>query len=258
MHRLYFYLLIIIVLSGCNTDTDTKPEGNESNIVITKLSKRSKSSLYANADSVIISSKHFDTIRYSKEEFNLIIDNFPSLYSFIPVHPDIAYAQSGYFKDIAKTNGDSIHLTFGSEQGQDRFYILYAYFLKNKNSEKELDSIREKLISIYQNLNNIFSILNYGGTYFGHQNNRLIGCAEYDVYQYKQLIEYTTPSNDIHKLKLLYFSTLRELIFQQSKNDREFEASRRKQVALSLDQLEVLITNDFYLKKAQQFQCRYY
>lgn len=258
MHRLYFYLLLVIVLSGCNTDSGTKPVGNESNIVITKLPKRNNSGLYANTDSVIISSKHFDTIRYSKEKFNLIVDNFPSLYSFIPVHPDIAYAQSGYFKDIAKTNGDSIHLTFGSEQGQDRFYILYAYFLKSKNSEKELDGIRENLISMYQNINNIFSFLNYGGTYFGHQNNRLIGCVEYDVYQYKQLLEYTTPSKDIYKLKLLYFSTLRELISQQSKNDSEFEAGRHEQIALSLHQLEMLITNDFYLKKAQQFQYRYY
>lgn len=258
MDRLCFNLLLVIVLSGCNTDTDKKPVGNESTIVINKPSIRNKSGLYANTDSVIISSKHFDTIRYSKEEFNLIVDNFPSLYSHIPVHPDIAYAQSGYFKDIAKTGGDSMHLTFGGEQGQDRFYILYAYFLKNRNSEKELDDIRENLISIYQTINDIFSFLNYGGTYFGHQNNRLIGCAEYDVCQYKNLLAYTTPSKDIHKLKLLYFSTLQELIFQQSKNDREFESGRNKQIDLSLHQLEVLITNDFYLKKAQQFQYRYY
>ncbi|RXK62429.1 hypothetical protein ESA94_05320 [Lacibacter luteus] len=258
MHCFCLFLLVVFFLSGCNTNIDEKSAAGKSNIVITKSSKVDTSGLYAKSDSVIISSIHFDTIRYTKDEFNLIVDNFPSLHSHIPVHPDIAYAQSGYFKDIVNSDGDAMHLTFGSEQGQDRFYILYAYFLKNRNPEKELEAVRENLISIYQNVNDIFGYLNSGGTYFGHQSNRLIGCAEYDVYQYKQSLKYATPQSDIHKLKMLYFSTLRELIYQQSKNNPEFEESRRRQIFLCLKKLEMIISNEFYLKKAQQFQYWYY
>ena len=61
MNRLYSYLLVVVALSGGNRNTDKKPVGNESTIVINKSSIRNKSGLYANTDSVIISSKHFAT-----------------------------------------------------------------------------------------------------------------------------------------------------------------------------------------------------
>src|SRR4029079_15576325 len=105
-------------------------------------------------------------------------------------NPDISYAQSGYFKDILETDDDKFHLTFGSEAGQDEYYILYSYFLKLTNVGQNLELRRQKLFQIYQDLNQIFGLLNNGGTFFGHQYRRLNGYCEYGVYQYKQFKEF--------------------------------------------------------------------
>lgn len=79
----------------------------------TKLSVQTDTALlkdnrlfYAKQDTVtIISESGYDTLHYSKKDFDNVVDYFPELHEDIPSHPDIAYAKSGVFKDIIDENG---------------------------------------------------------------------------------------------------------------------------------------------------------
>ena len=255
--------IVTLFLFGCNSQTKNNPSKQADTSVIKNQITIDKSQFYAKGDSIIISSKHFDTITYSKEEFNQIVDNFPSLYLSIPVNPDISYAQSGYFKDEIEANGNKKHLSFGSEQGQDTYYILYSHFLRQKQNDKDLDTVRENLISIYQNTNDIFGYLNYGGTFFGHQYNRINGYAEYGVYEYRSFSDIDNKLADIQKLKQLYLTSLKEIIHREIELDNEIpqkseKIKRENELLKYVATLDKIITSNFYLKKAQQFQYSYY
>jgi hypothetical protein len=252
-----------IYLFGCNNATKNSSSNHVDTSIVKTNPTNKKFQLYTKLDTVIISSRHFDTIKYSREEFNQIIDNFPSLYLSIPVNPDISYAQSGYFKDVTEKNGNKKHISFGSEQGQDTYYILYSYFLRQKQNDKDLEIVREDLISIYQSINDIFSYLRSGGTYFGHQYNRLNGYAEYSVYEYRQFSAIDNKLTEIQKLKQLYITSLKEIIHRQIELDSDIprksdKLKRENNLLRYIAILDKTITNNFYLKKAQQFQYSYY
>ncbi|MEQ1797205.1 MAG: hypothetical protein ABL872_04590 [Lacibacter sp.] len=246
------------IFLGCNSPTKNNSL-SQVDTVVKKQNTIDKSQFYLTTDSVIISSKHFDTIVYSKKDFNEIVDNFPSLYATIPVHPDISYAQSGYYKDIVEADGNKKHLTFGSEVGQDQYYILYSYFLKKKNEGNDLNIRRENLISIYHDINDIFGLLTYGGTYFGHQFNRINGYAEYGVYQFKENSDIFNRLLDIKEQKKLYLASLRQIILEELKVDNEIpdkksKEKRQAELYKYVEHLDSLISDNFYLKKAQEFQ----
>lgn len=255
--------IVFFFLFGCNSQTKNIPSKQVDTTIVKNNLSIDKSQLYAKVDSIIIVSKHFDTIKYSKDEFNQIIDNFPSLYLPISVNPDISYAQSGYFKDVIEKNGNKKHLSFGSEQGQDTYYILYAYFLRQKQNDKDLELVREDLIIIYRTINDIFSYLQYGGTYFGHQYSRLNGYAEYGVYEYRSFYEIDNKLTNVQKLKQLYLTSLKEIIHNEIELDNELpfridKIKRENELLRFVATLDKTITNSFYLKKAQQFQYSYY
>ena len=255
--------ILSLILFGCNSQTKNDPSKKVDTVITKKQIITDKSILYAKDDSVIISSEHFDTLIYPKEQFDQIVDNFPSLYLSIPVSPDISYAQSGYFKEIVEGDGDRKIVSFGSEQGQDIYYILYSYFLRQKQGEKYLDTVRENLIAIYQNLNDLFGRLSYGGTFFGHQYNRVSAYAEYGVYEYESFSDIDNKVKDIRKLKQLYLASLREITYRTMElEDEIYPKSRRierqKELLEYVATLDKLINSNFYLKKAQKFQYSYY
>lgn len=79
---------------------------------------------------------------------------------------------------------------FGGECGQDYYFELYALSLKEENDKKagkqaeEIQKIREKLNEIYMTLNEMFRMVVGGGTYFGHEYQRIPARTEYDIYRF--------------------------------------------------------------------------
>ncbi|HSZ86962.1 MAG TPA: hypothetical protein VK787_13095 [Puia sp.] len=120
------------------------------------------------------------------------------------------------------------HLSFGSEIGQDEYYILYAYFLKKKNNKNNFEVRRNTLIKIYNDINEIFGMLSYGGTYFGHQGRRIIGYAEYSIYLYSQNEEDYKKKYDISKQKKFYINSLKQFIVNEESADVETVNQRGK------------------------------
>ena len=248
MNKLPCILLLLIV--GCtnhprenntviNTDSTNKVSGK----------KTDNSKYYTIKDSIRIPNDG-DTITYSKEEFNQLIDEHSELVNDQPRDPDLLYY----------TVGDGQQ--FGSELGKDEYYILYAYFLRQKNAEEKYNELRNNMTGIYSNINSLFAYFKHGGTYFGHQNSRIAGYVEYAVYRHSQYPAGYEKTYDISKQKQLYINSLRQLVTDEISIDLETpkqeKPERTKELNKIVDNIDKLITNNFYLRNAQAFQYDHY
>ena len=243
------------------SNSDTSKKLTETKIELPQ-NKLERAKYHTDKDTVYIFSQSKDTLKFSKEEFNDIVDNFPELTSLNTQNPDTAY-NSKIWVDLIDSSGEKKHLTFGSEAGQDNYYIVYAYFLKQKNGITKYSVRRKKLFEIYNTLNSLFGNLNYGGTYFGHQYSRIEGYAEFSIYWYRHYEDYFDRPYDITKQKEFYIAGLRQLIIDEVKIDnnviRENEKDeRRKELFKLVDNLNKEITDNFYLRMAQSFQSDHY
>ncbi|MGX7666750.1 hypothetical protein [Flavobacterium pedocola] len=240
--------IVLLATLGCKNQTnqseETIPEAN------TEETSSASKKYYTTKDTLLIVSENGDTLKYGKDEFNAIVDNHPELYSEYTQEPNQLYYCNA-------NSGD-----FGSEVGQDSYYGLYAYFLKQKNGIDNNSAVRKKLIGIYQNINSLFQRFQYGGTYFGHQHSRILGYAEYSVYLYSQSRNHIEKTYDITKQKELYIKSLRQLIADESKIDYNTlgkeKTERNKELNKTVDELNELITDNFYLRRAQEFHYRHY
>ena len=75
---------------------------------------------YTKQDSVVYITDRNDTAVYKKDQFNQIVKNHPEFFSEYFNEPDNFYQC---------LNNDN---EFSSEAGQDEYFILYSYFLKQK------------------------------------------------------------------------------------------------------------------------------
>jgi hypothetical protein len=258
MIRILLYISVCTLLS-CNSRTklsDKKPSNETGPHVevpsnTPTIHKIDNSKCYTTLDTLIIPTEIGDTLKYAQNEFNKIIDDHPELVSDYTQNPDETY----------QCNGEKG--AFNSEVGKDGYFMLYAYFLKNKNGDKPNSERRKKLISIFSNINSLFSHFEYGGTYFGHQYARILGYAEYSIYLYKQNEKYgNSKTYDITKQKALYIQSLRQLISDESTIDFNVlgkkKVERTRQLNKIVDEIDKAITDNFYFRRTQDFHYGHY
>jgi hypothetical protein len=244
-------LILSLGLFGCikqakeaETDVDVKTNAHSKNVANSKY--------YTDQDSLLITTEIGDTFTLLKAEFNEIVDEHPEFFETFPGDPDETYFHA------CKKEG----FQFGSEVGQDDYFVWYAYFLKQRNGVKEFVQQRQKLIDIYSRINSLFGHLEYGGTYFGHQYRRILGYAEYSIYILPKSKEDFYKTYDSTKQKRLYIRLLRQLIEDESKIDFETvgqdKIERIKKLNTIVDELDKLITDLFYLNEAQNFHYEHY
>ena len=247
------YILILTTLSCNNQEKKTEKTININSLDQVSTTHKSKNSeYYTLKDTVLITTERNDTLRFSKNEYNRIIDKHPEFFQEYPENPDQLYY-----------NGNDSE-EFASEAGQDTYYTLYAYFLKQRNGVKEFAQERQKLIDIYSNINSLFGHFEYGGTYFGHQYRRILGYAEYSIYLLAKTQNNISKTYDISKQKKLYMNSLRQLIDDESTIDQNYlgnedeRIKRTKKLNKIVDELDTLITDNFYLRRAQEFHYGHY
>lgn len=246
MKQMIYILIIVVGLLSCNN----QPKEIDKTIITEKniqTKKIDNSKYYTKQDTISITTELGDTLKFAKDDFNKIIDKHAEFFEEHPNKPDQAYV---------KIND------FGSEVGQDNYYTLYAYFLKQKNGEKKYEKERKNLIDIYLKINSLFQHFQYGGTYFGHQYSRILGYAEYSIYLMQKNKEDIEKTYNITRQKELYIKSLHQLIEDESKIDfytlgRE-KIKRNKKLNQIVDELNELITDNFYLRRAQEFQYGHY
>lgn len=249
MKKKLYILTIILGGLGCKNQPKQVDKTHVAN-TDTQIERVDNSKYYTKQDTVLIPTENGDTLKYAKVEFNDIIDKHTEFFEEYPDNPDQAY-----FNDNDKDE-------FDSEVGQDCYYILYAYFLKQRNGVKEFVQQRQKLIDIYSNINSLFGHFEYGGTYFGHQSSRILGYAEYSIYLLPKTKDEISKKYDITKQKVLYIKSLRQLIEDESKIDfntlGQEKIERTKKLNKIVDELNNLVTDNFYLRRAQEFHYAHY
>lgn len=266
MKNSIFILLSLLIIS-CNKNensekiSETKDSLNSKENIFFQIAtskeeeseiqktKNLNSKYHTTLDTVNIFSGNGSEIKFEKNKFNKIIDSHPEFFDEIIQSPDINYRNSG--------------LGFSSEAGQDTYYTLYAYFLKQRNGIQKNTKHRKKLIKIYSNINSLFGYIAYGGTYFGHQQSRLVADAEYAVYlNPADNNENSKDQYDVSEQKKLYIQSLRQIIEDEVKIDPEAtgqeKVERIKKMNVLVNELDHLITNLFYLRCAQHFHYEHY
>lgn len=207
-------------------------------------------------DTLLLFPETGDTLQYAKLELQGIIEAFPSLISQKPDDPDISYLN----RLCGLANRPEYD--FSSEAGKDEYYMLYAFFLKSRDSDAKSKAMRFKLVSVFRDLNSINQLLRHGGTYFGHQYARVLGYAEYAVYSYKLDSEYYAKNYPINKQKKIFIDGLHQFINEEVDNDGDVlagkKANRKKELFNIVGQIDKLITDNFYLKQVQRFFYSYY
>lgn len=243
-------LLLVVGTLSCNNVNKTAEKTIASKPIQLGEPRQNENSKYhTKSDTVNIVTEIGDTLVYCKSDFNQIIDNHPEFLNDFPTDPDEAYH--------CGNEGQ-----FSSEAGRDNYCILYAYFLKQRNGVEKYAGQRRRLIGIYSNINSLFGNLQYGGTYFGHQTVRIMGYAEYSIYLLPKTKEDIEKNYDIKKQKSLYIESLRQLIEDENKIDfntvGEQKHARSRELNKIVDELDNLISDNFYLRRAQEFQYRHY
>ncbi|HWK03545.1 MAG TPA: hypothetical protein VNS58_07930 [Puia sp.] len=178
--------IALLISLSCNnpkssnpiTPSDSSKNSNSPNPADTSWHKTpekiDRSAYYTHSDSITIADIDGEKIKYSKKDFNEIVDNFPTLYDSFPEHPDLSYVRSGIFREFIDSRGH-----------------------------------KQKIIDIYRDINQIFRSLGEGGTYFGHQYYRSSGKAEYSVYLYRSATGYYQDLYNFDVQKRLFMAALR-------------------------------------------------
>ncbi len=262
MKNLMFLLFVLGIVSCSNSSEESNNAADSSPKVklrntIDESSPKVKddviggnSQYFKQDDSVWIHTEIGETLTYTKAEFTEIIDNHPEFTSEITMNPDVLYL-NGKDKD-----------RFQSEVGRDEYYALYAYFLKGQNGVGQFIETRNKLIEIYNLINDLYSQFQYGGTYFGHQRWRILGYVEYSIYSYPKSKKEYEKTYNIEKQKSLYIQSLRQLVKDENEIDfntlGEDKTRRINEQMDIVSRLDSLITDIYYLRLAQEFQHTHY
>jgi hypothetical protein len=216
--------------------------------------KRTPNKYHTNKDTVYIPTENGDIV-YSRDEWNCIIDSFPELYSDNIVPPDTTYANSRLWVKWIDSLGNEQHVTFGCEVCRDAYYGLYAWFLKNKNGIAKHAARRKKLIEIYTSINRLFSILNSGGTYYGHQIPRIEGYVEYDIYRFIHKKALFADPSDFRQQKAQFISTLQQNFAKDDPSIKdEYQRKRILEMRELIHAISKDITDYYFLETARLFR----
>ncbi|MES2375854.1 MAG: hypothetical protein V4553_04720 [Bacteroidota bacterium] len=253
--RVLGYLSLFFFIFSCKS-TDKEA----TNVVVAGTTDCDTANWYKDPkdrDSVLVYEDEDSKAFYKKGELKRILKSYPELddkENILP--PDQAYAKRG-LKGALKPCDINLE---GCELCQDSYYVLYAHFLKQRNGDEKYKKVRNNLIEIYRDINNIFGKLAQGGTYFSHQDSRILGYAEYSISLKKsdRYDDWFGKKYDISRQKTLYINSLRQKITDELNSNfdinKEDKPKLKKELFETVNQLDGLITNYFYLKMTQEFQ----
>lgn len=191
--------------------------------------------------------------KFSKKDFNAIVDNFPRLYQDEVLHPDSLYKiDSPLNRDFIDLDGQKQNISFDSDAGQYRYFALYAYFLTKKNKGTRFEYLRNHLTQSYDAINTIFERLNRGGTLYIHQSSCVPAYVAYDVYfinNSERLPEFTKKTR-AERWEFIY--DLKQQIKDESEMADMTYAEDGKIEDL-VNKLNDEIVNDYVLYKVKKF-----
>ncbi|WP_367209948.1 hypothetical protein [Sphingobacterium sp. R2] len=190
-----------------------------------------------------------DSLVYSREDFDTILSNHPEFLFKETFDPTWSYHLQH-------------DMEFNSEAGQDNYCMLYSYFLTQVNGEQKYATQRKRLVQLFSKINELFALIEQGGSYFGHQHKRLLAEVEYSIFLMPKDKSEFRKTYAINKQRQLYIQGLRQLVADETANNNGIEPQRKlsqiKRLNKVIDDINQLIPDNFSLKRAQYFQSNYY
>jgi len=130
------------------------------------------------------------------------------------------------------------------------------------NGEEKYASHRKRLFQLFSKINELFALIEQGGSYFGHQHNRLLAEVEYSIYLMPKDKSELQKPYAINKQKQLYIQSLRQLVADETANngaiEPQWKLNQIKRLNAVIEDINQLITDNFSLRRAQYFQSNYY
>ena len=153
------FLILLNFLVSCNKlkDNEIKLKSNN-NIDIQCLPHFSEDPKLEKQRIIIFGEKDNYYRDFSKNELKKIEMLFPVFKEKYPSSPFAAYNANRLPKKFINQNGVEEILDFGDPLGGDDFYLLYSYYLKQKNGDIKYKDERAKLIQLYETINNIICL----------------------------------------------------------------------------------------------------
>ncbi|WP_157607728.1 hypothetical protein [Runella limosa] len=195
-----------------------------------------------------------DTVRispyycYDREIFNHIVDGFPNLYQYPPLHPDSAFAIKSYTEYFDKT-GEKQCIDFGVTAHSDDFYALYADFLRQKNKTDEAK--RRQLQGNFEALVQIYRLITFRSQMQGYIEGKTPAMVQYSLYLWHQ--RKTTDSKGFEQRKEAYLNHLNEL--KNDIVDTDFRDFREK--AFNRYMYGLYLETDFDIEQCKAFEKLY-
>lgn len=214
----------------------------------------SKNETHYTNDSVFLLND-LDTIWLSNTDLYLIENEFTEITSKFKIsHPDIAYSKSR--NDISSSKKSKyFEENFSSLAGQDYYYKLYAYYLKNRNKSNKYQNERNTLNNLLLLLNDFMAIKAGGGSYYAHRFTRIPAYVEFEVYKLNSTSHSLNQLNMNNKKKLIKMLKIKEKTNEEINYElvgltKEEMEGELRDISLTIDKL---IINDFYLNKCLDF-----
>jgi len=199
----------------------------------------------------VVVDDNFEKINTSPKYIDQLIEFFSKIYkkrseSFYPYEMYVL---------LKSENKQDLWMKFNSESGKDEFYKIYTDFLKNKIEENRYVEERKNLIELFSLTNKYFKVLNGGGTYFGHQHQRIPGMDESEIHQlYINDYDINKTNLEFKSKKISYLDQFKLAMTKLPEADFKLKKLELLEI---LSEIEKRITNYYYLKKLADFD-RYY
>lgn len=250
------YILAVLFLFSCK---EKKGSSNGHKTIVEKSVRKTEIDSVSDKKEIVILSEDDYEVSYpvsdlkALKKFFLLKSNKNEFLS-----PDLVY--ENFIKYKPKENEVDYSSDFASEAGQDDFFILYSYFLKEINGKDKFASLRDTISLLYNTINSLNSQLNYGGTMYGHKTSRIYGYTEYSIYKFRKN---KNQYNDFKNKKTAFIKNLKKFILNEEKNNdittgEENIEMRKYELMKIVSKIESLITNKFLLNEAKNFQEMYY
>ncbi|MDP3313718.1 hypothetical protein [Lutibacter sp.] len=248
------YLLVLIVGLSCQ---DRTVKDKDSEIILKNLSEKESFSKNDSIDSddIILVINNLDTVWFYRTDLHFIEKEFPEITSqFQILHPDIAYSKSRNDNGSSQKN-EYFKENFSSLAGQDYYYRLYAYYLKNRNKSSVYQNESNTLNNLLILLNDFMSIKAGGGSYYAHRYARIPAYVEFEVYKLNSTSHFLTQLNMKKKKEFIKMLKIKEKIneeiaFELVGLTRQEIRDELANIILTIDKL---IINDFYLNRCLNF-----
>jgi len=195
-----------------------------------------------------------------QDEYNEFVRKHDELFADTAVPPGLAHSQ--YYRN--SVNSEDHKIEDFSEFGVDSYFIWYAYLLQQRYNYGAYEMQRQELIDMFRSINEIYSIIAVGGSYFGHMIPRIQAYVEWDLYNhYVQGNPDTLSPQEFSQAKEAFVSQNRFLVQNLGSSElwkRKTEVGK-KHTKMELDSmftaLAEQIVNPFYLQRVMEFQERY-